>query len=558
MNIWRYIFLLILILSAHPQAANPSIRGKSIKNNPHNLSTSGPNKLANQENRICKFCHNLYNPSPSVALWNKEQEGHYYVPYSSSALVSNPGQPNGSSLLCLSCHDGTIAMGKMQNPKSLQFFEKMKTGKSMLGIDLTDDHPVSFVYSAELADRKKELADPTTLNKAIRLDSNSQLQCTSCHDPHNNSIGKFLVMSNKNSALCVSCHKKTNWISSSHNTSSATWNGKGKFPWPHTEDYMDVAENACANCHQQHTGGSGQFLLINEHEEDNCSHCHSGNVASKDIMSEFDKLSVHPLTYSSGVHTPNENILVKERHVECVDCHNPHMSREDGFPSGPLYGVRGIDNKGNEVYPLTNESQLCYRCHGDSTNNQLNNIEREISSTNVRLEFATNNPSYHPVEGVGKNSYVPSLIAPLDAESTISCSDCHNNDDQNGPSGPHGSSFKPLLEKNYIVKDPNPYLRDDYALCYKCHSENSILNDESFKLHNLHIRRESTPCSVCHDPHGVNEPPASRSNNTHLINFDMKVVSKIDPAKPFFIDTGHLQGTCNLMCHGKSHSNATY
>ena len=36
-----------------------------------------------------------------------------YIPYSSSSLQAKPGQPTGTSKLCLSCHDGTIALGSV-------------------------------------------------------------------------------------------------------------------------------------------------------------------------------------------------------------------------------------------------------------------------------------------------------------------------------------------------------------------------------------------------------------------------------------------------------------
>ena len=78
----------------------------------------------------------------------------------------------------------------------------MPAGPSRLWTDLSDDHPVSFVYDADLVQKKLELTLPSLLPPQIRLDGSGQVQCTACHDPHDDTFGKFLVMSNKCSYLC--------------------------------------------------------------------------------------------------------------------------------------------------------------------------------------------------------------------------------------------------------------------------------------------------------------------------------------------------------------------
>ena len=82
-------------------------------------------------------------------------------------------------------------------------------------------------------------------------------------------------------------------------------------------------------------------------------------------------------------------------------------------------------------------------------------MTRQFVQTNTRLEFATGpNPSYHPVVSAGKSLDVPSLIPPLTTASIINCTDCHSNDSGpnaggTGPSGPHGSLYPPILERQH-------------------------------------------------------------------------------------------------------------
>jgi len=234
----------------------------AVSGTKHNLSVSGPGtRKASTETEICIFCHAPHNTSPAAQLWNRRLPTATYAPYSSSTLKSAPGQPNGASLLCLSCHDGTIALGDvMSRTTAITMAGGAMSGNPLIGTSLADDHPVSFVYNAALRTARGELADPATLTGAVRLDGSSRMQCTSCHEPHDNTNGKFLVAPNTASALCTTCHQKNYWTQTDHRTSTKTWNGAGTNPWPHTTG-TTVAANACENCHRPHTAGGAQSLV---------------------------------------------------------------------------------------------------------------------------------------------------------------------------------------------------------------------------------------------------------------------------------------------------------
>jgi hypothetical protein len=97
-----------------------------------------------------------------------------------------------------------------------------------------------------------------------------------------------------------------------------------------------------------------------------------------------------------------------------------------------------------------------------------------------------------------------------------------------------------------------------YALCYKCHSRTSIINDESFKRHNRHLTRAAAPCSVCHDPHGISATQGNTTNNSSLINFDTRFVSPNASGLLRFESTGTGSGRCYLNCHGIEHNPLAY
>jgi predicted CXXCH cytochrome family protein len=533
----------------------PLRAAESVISSKHNLSVSGSGDIrATLESEICIFCHTPHRATGAQPLWNHTLSDATYTPYNSSTIKAAVGQPNGSSKLCLSCHDGTVALGKINSRSGIiemrNSVTTLPSGSTRLGTDLSDDHPVSFNYDNALVTANGQLKNPSTLDQKVRLDHNGQMQCTSCHDPHNNEFGKFLVQNNLASGLCIECHTMTSWPGSTHRTSNKTWNGTGVNPWPNTTAHT-VAEAACESCHAPHNAGTKPRLLTFATEEQNCTSCHSGNVATKDVEAEFRKLSVHPIFSTSGVHDPAEDAINPARHVECADCHNPHAANSTialaPNASGALAGLRGVNQDGAVVMPLNKEHELCFRCHADSTSRGPARVPRQTVETNTRLEFAPDNASFHPVVAAGKNPNVPSLLQPMTVTSRIYCSDCHNSDTGpgaggQGPNGPHGSSFEPILERQLALTDNQTETSGTYALCYKCHNRSSILADESFP-HRIHVVDNKAACATCHDAHGA-------QNSTHLINFNSLYVTPLQSnGKLEFVDTGTYRGNCTLTCH---------
>jgi len=551
----------------------------SISQSKHNLSVSGPAGVntikAVSETRICIFCHTPHNGLSNAPLWNRVAGAvQQYTPYSSSTLTAVAGQPTGSSILCLSCHDGTIAIGGAVATGAIAMTGVSATGaipitaKGYLGLDLSNDHPISFQYTSTLANQATELVDPNTLVGAVRLDGNSELQCTTCHDSHDNVNGQFLVMSNRGSALCEACHQKSQWTNSPHNNSNSSWNGVAPDPWPNSV-FTTVADNACGNCHAAHNALVPERLFTQSTEQDICFVCHNGNVTG-DVTAEFLLPSAHPMgpangligrTGTDGAHQPypveTAPVPVAMRHVECVDCHNAHAASQD--PEG-VVGITGLDWNGLQVTPIVTRDQLCFKCH-ETVSVPL--IPREKRQDSIRIQFDPINPAYHPIRAVGKigsQSLLPPWIpAPLVAGATpgpgvnlfpASCFTCHLGK-------PHGTTSSALLRLNMVVTDGTPESPTVYAHCYSCHDRNIILGDTTFMEHSRHIVDETTSCVTCHTPHGASlAAGATIANNIRLINFSTTEVTPIGAVS--WVGTGNNSGSCTLVCHGESHNPESY
>ncbi|MEW8091206.1 MAG: hypothetical protein AB2784_16435, partial [Candidatus Thiodiazotropha endolucinida] len=192
-------------------------RISDIRNTKHNLSISGPGPVrATSESEVCVFCHTPHGASdiPAAPLWNRALSGATYTPYTSTSIDAQDttAEPGGSSKLCLSCHDGTLAIGAVNvaNGQANASISLQGTAAGgtipegsgalsgftrRIGVDLTNDHPISFTYDSALALADGELRDPSIESHiatrasgqnpkpVVPLESD-RLECVSCHDPH--------------------------------------------------------------------------------------------------------------------------------------------------------------------------------------------------------------------------------------------------------------------------------------------------------------------------------------------------------------------------------------
>ena len=226
---------LLLTITITTQAA-------SIQGSKHDLTASWRGyKHAgwkfNDYKSPCAYCHVPHNGSSDGPLWNRPlPAANSYTVYDSNTLDSSTTSISTQSLLCLSCHDGTIAVDNVlnkpadyvNNTGSHRRMSRDTTGDScnechdtkeygvtqaFLTTDLSNDHPVSFTYNSALATADGELRDPSVNSGlggsiANTMLSNGKLECTSCHNVHDPQYEPFLIKPNNNSQLCTTCHIK--------------------------------------------------------------------------------------------------------------------------------------------------------------------------------------------------------------------------------------------------------------------------------------------------------------------------------------------------------------
>ncbi len=241
----RLIFVILLLL-AGVCSAGAGTGPQDISKTKHNLSSSGSSfYVAFNEDQVCIFCHTPHGGTLDAPLWNRDLSSltgtgvftHYDSVTMSGLQGASNREVNKESLICLSCHDGSISVGDSlinnsgvvpDNSAGVEIisfggYPGARIGGSIADAfstgDLSDDHPISVSYTAVLGSANHGLQpDGTPEAAGLRLFGGAakNVECATCHDPHvdysvatgDPLYAPFLAIPNSNSDMCLACHDK--------------------------------------------------------------------------------------------------------------------------------------------------------------------------------------------------------------------------------------------------------------------------------------------------------------------------------------------------------------
>lgn len=213
-----------------------------VKDSPHNLNNAPANvtvtgaDAANTE--VCRPCHVPHNAAEGEGeLWNHEVDANatytlYNEVHTGTKYATNYVGLDRSAKLCLSCHDGAIAVDSYGGDTGTYTI----SGAALIGDDLSTVHPIGLKYPGlsddgvtwtttsgyndptAVAFGAATYADGSTFGSAKGVQMvkgkvggttyKNLVSCRSCHHSHNNALGNFLRTTNHESGLCLKCHSK--------------------------------------------------------------------------------------------------------------------------------------------------------------------------------------------------------------------------------------------------------------------------------------------------------------------------------------------------------------
>ena len=580
----------------------------------HDMS-SGASPMRGPNANACIYCHAPHN-ALSSQLWNQTLSTNEYILYpDSTSTPSAPTKIGTASLRCLSCHDGSIGVGRTVGIGTLQMTGTLRAN---MGSQLQGSHP--FSMQPQLKDDatlvSTLVASHTTKDSTVSLVENN-IECSTCHDVHNQykdlRSPKFLIRDNAGSSLCFACHDVSARTVGGINNTLIAWPNSAHAlstiavaPKAQLGGYVTVNEFACSNCHRSHNALGMGLLRQNPNRPANvddtsqaCFTCHDGsdNLVQPllNVVGAFNGQQGHPFSDANNPHALNEPVVLdRNRHTTCADCHDSHAAQPTtSFSATPnlrpsQIGVAGVTLDRVVVTTATYQYENCLRCHGASQNKQSLPAygympARALFSgdtLDVSLQFAHGATSSHPVMRDAGNLARPSLLKSMwnigatvqgrAMSPRILCMDCHNNENNRefggtGPNGPHGSKNDHILERQYLMNKVGPGALPGTVIVNL--NPKPILDSGPASPYDL--------CAKCHDLNYINSSASWSEHGRHIQEgFSCSVchsahgvpagTSSVSGSALVSFDmnvvgsnnslpVSYNGSTCTLMCHGQAH-----
>lgn len=215
-------FLIVLALLTIPVSSFAGAApGTGIVGSPHDMNayaTGGGDATVDAEGRVCAFCHTPHHASTTAnaPLWSRAVSVTAYAPYTSNTFDGTVTVLSGSTALCMTCHDGAIAIDAYYDEAvgttntTTDVWGDIAVGDTA---GLSNDHPVGMNYATVAGTDTGINALPLTYGSGVEVGEVLEgdiMTCATCHDVHNadNNEAYFLYDLQAGSALCITCHDK--------------------------------------------------------------------------------------------------------------------------------------------------------------------------------------------------------------------------------------------------------------------------------------------------------------------------------------------------------------
>ncbi len=202
-------------------ATGPGAAIAGLEGSVHDFTiATGPNSQFKGASSMCSTCHVSHRSSNGILTWNHTLSANQLTFAQGAAtsagtrLPTNISSWTGTTKYCLSCHDGSVAVGNVIDTSDWGTAKITDTDKIVApGGDLSGIHPVAVPYPdiagatyngiTTAADPSKYAAHPTGVRLYGRNTGQKGIECGSCHEVHaDNTHGALL----RGGFSCTACH----------------------------------------------------------------------------------------------------------------------------------------------------------------------------------------------------------------------------------------------------------------------------------------------------------------------------------------------------------------
>ncbi len=469
-------------------------------------------RVSNENGQLCLACHEEKGDGP--------EKGRHPVFEKLDKIpqrLMEAGARFGADkeVLCQSCHRPHGAAGEkmlLLNNDSSQLCGTCHTDQYQPDREAAGHggtHPVNL--------RPERARIPETFKQqGAKFGKTGELICQTCHVTHEAAAGTpILVMENKDSALCQSCHKAQKTVADSQHdmrlVDAANKNVR--------KDAVGEA-GVCSACHLAHKGTGPKMWARPPGDGDDamaglCLSCHRNRgLASKaQVGRHSHPVGVINAGAGQGVDLPTFSPAgVRQSDgrkglVSCASCHNPHRWDPENARLRSRPGTKG--NASNRFLRKTNdgESSLCRTCHRrqaqvrTSKHNLKLTAPDERNSRNQALRESGICGACHLVHNaVGPFIWARKLKPGSGSRASAICTDCHSDGGLAEDKGIGRHSHPVNVDIKLLgIKVSEGLWRSDVA---RPATQSALQPLPLYDKRGEHTRGSGqVECGSCHDPH---------------------------------------------------------
>ena len=357
-----------------------------IKWQPGNVLMKDTQGIVSSE-AICYSCHDGYVADARFSVWKSGNHPVFKKPSQKITIPPGLTLSNKDEIYCGTCHSPhsgrEAAPGSSPEetiPGPLSFLRLPNVDSGLCEACHVEEAGYKQSHSHPVHTDKLKVPETLFARGSVRAKKKDTVICETCHVVHGAAGQHLTVMDNRQSALCMACHRERNIVGTLHDARRSMPDEKNRLG-------QSVSESGpCGACHVAHRS-AGYKLWARKSRPGNpaaatCLSCHAGAPDSKikgigrfshpidinAVPKALGKKHAAPFKIGLPAFAPNGERQA-EGSLQCFTCHDVHQWNPD-HPEDRGEDKNISGNAGNSFLRISasRSSALCLACHQEKRN----------------------------------------------------------------------------------------------------------------------------------------------------------------------------------------------
>jgi predicted CXXCH cytochrome family protein len=353
-----------------------------IKWQPGNVLMKDTQGIVSSE-EVCYSCHDGYVADARFSVWKAGNHTVFKKPSEKVKIPQELTLSNKDEIYCGTCHSphsgreaAPGATPEETIPGPLSFLRLPNVDSSLCEACHVNAAAFKRTYGHPVHTDKLKIPEALFARGSATAKKKNTVICQTCHAVHGADGSNLTIMDNRQSALCMACHRQRAIVGTLHDVRKTMPEEKNM------RGQSVSGSGPCSACHVPHQSG-GYKLWARKRPPGNpasqvCLDCHTGAPESKikgigryshpiDVRAvprALGKTAAAPLPTKLPAFSPG-GFHQTAGSIQCATCHDAHQWNPDDPDEKGGPNIAGDASNSFLRMPAVRSSALCTACHQD-------------------------------------------------------------------------------------------------------------------------------------------------------------------------------------------------